>query len=79
MVGPVPRSSDQWKRLYSLRQSVERVFKSLKQSRRLERHCFRGLAKITLHCLMSLLAYSATALYGLRNGLNPRWMVRKVA
>ena len=65
--------------LRALRQSVERVFKSLKESRRLERHCYRGLAKITLHCLMSLVAFNATALYGLRNGLNPRWMVRKVA
>ena len=63
MVGPVPRSTSQWKDLYRLRQSVERVFKSLKQSLRLERHCFRGLAKITLHCLMSLAAFSATALY----------------
>ena len=62
-----------------MRQSVERTFKSLKESRRLERHCFRGLAKIRLHCLMVLLAFSAAALFNLRYSMNPRWMVTKVA
>lgn len=41
-IGPVPRDSDRWRELYDLRQAVERVFKSVKESRRLERHCIRG-------------------------------------
>ena len=34
--GKVPRWTREWKNLYKLRQSVERVFKSQKESRRLE-------------------------------------------
>ena len=41
MFGQIPRWSREWKTLYKLRQSVERVFKGLKESRRLERHCIR--------------------------------------
>ena len=65
----------------SLRQAVERVFKSLKESRRLERHCVRGLKKVALHATMSVLAFQATALVHLEAGEQDelRWMVRKVA
>ena len=79
--GPIRRDSRQWKNLYRLRQSIERVFKSLKQSRRLETHYTRGIKKISLHCAMSVLAYQATALAHLRAGESEylRWMVRKVA
>ncbi len=80
LFGPIRKDSAEWKSLYSLRQSVERVFKSLKESRRLERHCFRGLRKVGLHAAMSVLGFAATLLVKLRaKEPNPAWMVRKVA
>ena len=53
----------------------------MKESRRLERHCIRGLRQITLHAVMSALAFQATVLFRLRAGEAEwmRWMVRKVA
>ena len=80
-MGPVPRDSQEWRNLYSLRQGIERVFKGLKESRRLERHCVRGLRKIGLHATMSVLASQATALVHVLAGEmeDMRWMVRKVA
>ena len=41
---------------------MERTFKSLKESRRLERHCVRGLCQVTLHARMSTLTFQASAL-----------------
>ena len=81
LFGPVRRDSPEWKAIYRQRQSVERVFKSLKESRRLEAHFVRGIRKIALHVAMSVLAYQATALAHLRAGELEymRWMVRKVA
>ena len=75
------REGPEWKDLYAKRQAIERVFKSMKESRRLARHCVRGLRQITLHSLMSALAFQATALMHLRAGEQDlmRWMVRKVA
>ena len=80
LVSPVRRNSQEWKDLYSLRQSVERVFKSLKQSRALDAHCLRGLRKVGLHALMSVMAFQATALHGLFTGQVKllRWQVRRV-
>lgn len=77
----IPRSSPEWKKLYRMRQSVERLFKSLKQSRRLASHCSRGQTKIALHAAMSILAFQATALYWIRTGraVLLRWMVPPVA
>ena len=79
--GAIRREGPEWKELYGKRQAIERVFKSLKESRRLERHCVRGLRQITLHCLMSSLAFQATALVRLRAGEPEwmRWMVRQVS
>ena len=81
LVGYLQRQTPDWQQLYAKRQSVERVFKSLKQSRRLERHCVRGLRQVTLHCLMAVLTYQATALATLRRGDvgGVRWMVARVA
>ena len=45
-IGYIARASGQWKRLYAMRSSVERLHSGLKETRRLERHCFRGLAKV---------------------------------
>ena len=81
LFGPVRRGSREWKNLYGLRQSMERVFKSLKQSRRLEAHCVRGLRKISLHNTMAVLAFQATALARILAGQTEylRWQVRRVA
>ena len=53
----------------------------MKESRRLERHCVRGLRQIRLHATMSVLAFQATSLVRLQAGEanHMRWMVRKVA
>ena len=81
LFGVLRRGSQEWKDLYTKRQAIERVFKSMKESRRLERHCVRGLRQITLHAAMSALAFQATVLVRLRAGETEwmRWMVRKVA
>ena len=67
-MGPLPRFTDAWKRLYRVRMSIERIFRSLKHSRGLEGHCVRGLRKITLHAALSALTFQATALARLRAG-----------
>ena len=80
LFGPIRQNSQEWRDLYRLRQAVERVFKSMKESRRLERHFARGLRKVSLHAAMSALGFSATFLVNLLAGAaRPRWMVRKVA
>ena len=66
VLGPLPRFTDAWKRLYRLRMSIERIFRSLKHSRGLEGHCVRGLRKITLHATLSALTFQATVLARLR-------------
>ena len=77
----IPRKTPEWEAHYKERQSVERVFKSLKQARRLGEPYLMGLPKVTLHCLMSTLAYSASALAKLKAGdvADMRWQVRRVA
>ena len=80
LFGPVRQGSPEWKALYQLRQSVERVFKGMKESRRLERHCVRGLRKVSLHAAMSALAFTATVLVQtLAGDVDHLWMVRRVA
>ena len=59
---------------------VEQVFKGMKESRRLERHCVRGLRAVSLHAAMSVLAFASTVLLQtLAGASDPRWMVRRVA
>ncbi len=84
LFGPpnVRRESPAWKAFYDKRYSIERVFRSLKHYRRLERHHIRGFDHIRLHCLMSVLVYSATILVNKQAGLKDkeaRWMVERVA
>ena len=78
--GVIRRGSKRWNRYYRKRQSVERVFKKLKQSRRLERHCHRGLRAVRLHALMACLTMVAMELMNLTAGRRDRlgWMVRPV-
>ena len=46
---------------------IERGFKG-KESRRLERHCVRGLRQISLHATMTVLAFQAAALIHVQSG-----------
>ena len=62
VLGPLPRFTAAWKRLYSQRMSIERIFRSLKHSRGLERHCVMGMRKIKLLATLSVLTFQATAL-----------------
>ena len=79
--GNTRRGSREWWALYHKRWSVERVFKSLKESRRLDQHCIRGLKQITLHASMSVLVYQANAVVKARIGRldELRWQIRRVA
>ena len=81
LFGAMRRNSKEWNGLYGQRWTIEQLFKSLKQSRRLEGHCVRGMAQISLHSTMSMLAFSATALAEVRVRRQDwmRWMVRRVA
>ena len=58
---PIPRQSKEWRNLYSRRQSVERCFSRLKQHRALDSHCRRGLRKVALHAMMTLVTMQAAA------------------
>ena len=79
--GTLRRSSREWKQIYGKRWSIERLFKSMKESVRLERHYIRGFLNLRLHCAASTLVYQATALAQALAGAidTMRWMVRKVA
>ena len=81
LFGAVRRDSPEWKALYAKRQAIERTFKTLKESRRLERHAIRGLRQVTLHTLMATLTFCATVLSRLQAGEwgRMRWMVERVA
>lgn len=58
----VPRGSRQWNILYSQRGSAERVFSRLKGFRALDSVTLRGLDKVELHCLLSVIVMQAMAL-----------------
>ncbi len=80
-IGLVARISPEWKELFSKRTSVERVNSRLKETRRLRKFCFRGIRKVTAHCLMSVLAMQASAVAQARAGnvYDLRQCLRKVA
>ena len=61
-VGRVARASQEFKDLYSHRQTIERFFGSAKQSRLLAEHRYRSLIKISLHVALSILTYLCTML-----------------
>ena len=81
LFSPIRRQSPECKALYAKRQAIERSFKSLKQSRRLERYCVRGLGPVRLHGHIAVLTYQATALASAQVGRARwlRWMVAKVS
>jgi IS5 family transposase len=59
---PVPRESKKWGRLYRLRSAVERVNSRLKTLLGLGQITLRGIAKVTVRSLLSLLVMLAAAL-----------------
>lgn len=58
---PVPRESKKWARLYRMRTAVERVNSRVKELLGLDRITVRGLAKVTVRSLLSLLVMLAAA------------------
>ena len=58
----VPRHTKQWKELYNMRTAVERAFAMSKGFRALENPHVRGIEKVRLHCLLSMIAMQAWAL-----------------
>ena len=61
-VGVVARASPEWKQRYARRQSIERMFGSMKRSRLLNRHQFMKRRKLETHINLSVLTYLATML-----------------
>lgn len=59
---PVPRETSKWARLYKLRTSIERVNGRLKDLLGLRRITIRGIVKVTVRSLLSLLVMAATAI-----------------
>ena len=61
-IGVLPRFTEQWQRIYKMRTSVERYFRSAKHSRLLDQHQFLGMAKVKMHVSLTRISYLATAL-----------------
>ena len=78
--GLIARASGLWNELYHKRQSIERIFKSMKQSRCLGRPNRMGMLNVCHHALMSSMSYIMTMLAKLNAGAteDTRWMVRRV-
>jgi len=58
----IERGTEEWKELYRKRVAVEHVNSRLKETRRLEAHCFRGYERINMHATLSVLVMQAVAL-----------------
>ncbi len=58
---PVPRETRKWKRLYRLRSAIERVNSRLKDLLGLRRITLRGMVKVVVRSLLSLLVMGAMA------------------
>ena len=62
IMGLLPRCSEEWKTEYKKRPIVERHFSSGKHSRLMNQHRYFNIYQMSLHVLMSMLSYLATAL-----------------
>lgn len=58
----IPRGSERWKKLYSKRQAIERVFGRLKHHYGLQPLRTRSLERVRLHTDMTLIAQLASRL-----------------
>ena len=59
-VGLVARASDEFRQIYSKRQTIERYFRSVKCSRLLCTHRTRGISRVRQHVSLSITAYLGT-------------------
>lgn len=66
---PIPHGSDEWKRVYRGRGSVEREFGRLKHDYGLAPLRVRGLAKVELHANLTILARLGQALSRAREAM----------
>jgi IS5 family transposase len=64
----IKRGSEEWSELYRKRSSIERTNSRLKETRRLEGHCFRGFDRINIHMTLSVLVMQAVALVKAKAG-----------
>jgi hypothetical protein len=64
----IKRGTEEFAAIYRKRVAVERVNSRLKDKRRLDSHCIRGLEKVNLHCTLSVLAMNAMALAKVQTG-----------
>jgi hypothetical protein len=64
----IKRGTEEFTSIYRKRVAVERVNSRLKDKRRLDSHCFRGLDKMNLHCTLSVLSMNAMALAKIKAG-----------
>jgi len=64
----IKRGTEEWEDFYGKRGSIERVNSRLKQTRRLEGHCFRGFEAMNLHTTLSVLVMQAVALARAKGG-----------
>ena len=63
---PYRRSSPEWRELYRMRESVERMYSVWKGTSVLERHCYRGLAKVLARVLLTAIMRQAIGLLALK-------------
>jgi len=59
--------TEEWKRIYDRRTSIERIFARLKGYRRLNNITVRRIRKVTVHCFLSLIVVQAQALHSATN------------
>ena len=64
----IRRGTEEFDELYRKRGAIERVNSRLKQTRRLESHCFRGFDRINIHTTLSVLIMQAMALAKAKSG-----------
>lgn len=59
--------TDEWKKVYDRRASIERIFGRLKGFRRLNNITVRRMRKVTVHCFLPLIVIQAQALHSVLN------------
>ena len=77
----ITRGSEEWQALYRKRIGVEHCNSRLKETRRLEKHQFRGFERISVHATLAILVMMAVALSKARQGQfeEVRVCARKIA
>ena len=68
LFGTMCRVSPEWRTYYGMRYAIERIFKLMKGSHRLEHHTVSGINHMRVHVSVSLLVFLATILNNLQSG-----------